>query len=575
MLTGFLGAGKTTPLNRVLSGQHHRRVGVIINELGRIDIDTRLIKSRSGDVMELAGGCVCHEVRVQSELWAAIAEVNRRSQPGVVVLETTGIAEPWSILDGLEGLGDAAPAVASGVVCAVDAEAGVGQIARHEEARAQIEAADRILLTKLDLRPRRRWWRCTTISPAATRARSAPAFRIPTRRAALFPWLLDYATSRAGPRARPTLIAQPAGGGGLRRRGALLAEPMLAVVEGLGAALVRAKGFVHIAGEPRRGFLERAGPRTALSFGEPWGDDQPATDLVLIGEGLDAGAATPDLGLSRPVSPRAGRARRRGHAGAAVRLLRTPTDFSASSLPRSRPATAALSSGSSTPVPRAATMKRSPSTTVNSLLPPGRFDPFSWVRRPSTLSVLSKPLSSSRSPCMFIQPARPMRPLAPPVSVISSVTCFSRAVAVDPFRLGDGQPHHAVLLGAAAGLVQAGERRRDERFQLVDADRIDVLAAAEDGAQPLHRGLRLRVGVAALLGRFHLLAALLGRLSHRLHAAEEAVLVELNRPRRRGAAGVRKPARPPRASIPAPPTAPPTAAMTTHSTIAQMTITIV
>ena len=153
LLTGFLGAGKTTTLNRVLGRQLRLRVGVIINELGRIDIDTRLIKSRAGDVMELAGGCVCHEVRVQSELWAAIDEVNRRSRPDVVLLETTGIAEPWSILSGLEDLGDAAPAVAAGVVCVVDAEAGGGQLARHEEARAQVEAADRILLTKLDLAP--------------------------------------------------------------------------------------------------------------------------------------------------------------------------------------------------------------------------------------------------------------------------------------------------------------------------------------------------------------------------------------------------------------------------------------
>ena len=105
LLTGFLGAGKTTVLNRVLGAQHRRRVGVIINELGRIDIDTRLIKSRAGDVMELAGGCVCHEVRVQSELWAAIDEVARRARPEVVLIETTGIAEPWSILDGLEALG--------------------------------------------------------------------------------------------------------------------------------------------------------------------------------------------------------------------------------------------------------------------------------------------------------------------------------------------------------------------------------------------------------------------------------------------------------------------------------------
>src|SRR5215470_15097125 len=152
ILTGFLGAGKTTTLNRVLGRQHHRKIGVIVNELGRIDIDSRLIKSRAGDVMELAGGCVCHEVRVQSELWAAIDEVVRRSGAELVVLETTGIAEPWSILDGLENLprGEA-PAHAAGVVCVVDAESGGRQLERHEEARAQVEAADRILLTKLDL----------------------------------------------------------------------------------------------------------------------------------------------------------------------------------------------------------------------------------------------------------------------------------------------------------------------------------------------------------------------------------------------------------------------------------------
>src|SRR4029077_7317100 len=101
LLTGFLGAGKTTTLNRVLGHQLRLRVGVIINELGRIDIDTRLVKSRAGDVMELAGGCVCHEVRVQSELWAAIEEVARRARPDVVLLETTGLPEPWVTSSGV------------------------------------------------------------------------------------------------------------------------------------------------------------------------------------------------------------------------------------------------------------------------------------------------------------------------------------------------------------------------------------------------------------------------------------------------------------------------------------------
>ncbi len=294
ILTGFLGAGKTTTLNRVLGAQHHRRVGVIINELGRIDIDTRLVKSRSGDVMELAGGCVCHEVRVQSELWAAIAEVARRGRPDVVVLETTGIAEPWSILDGLEGLGAAAPAVPAAVVCVVDAEAGAAQLARHEEARAQVEAADRVLLTKLDLAPAE-----ATVAlhreiarrnPAAERASFPPG---DDATAELVTWLLDARRSGGAPRARhahaphahsqltAVAFADPA---------PLLAEPLLAVVDRLGPALVRAKGFVHLAGETRRGFLERAGLRTELRFGEPWGSAPPATEIVLIGEGLDAGA---------------------------------------------------------------------------------------------------------------------------------------------------------------------------------------------------------------------------------------------------------------------------------------------
>src|SRR3954462_5646320 len=198
VLTGFLGAGKTTTLNRVLGRELHRRVGVIINELGRIDIDTRLIKSRSGDVMELAGGCVCHEVRVQSELWAAIDEVNRRSRPDVVLLETTGIAEPWSILSGLEALGGAAPAVAAGVICVVDAEAGGAQLVRHEEARAQVEAADRILLTKLDLAPAPvvvALHRELAKRNAAAERASFPDGEEGT--AALVPWLLDV---RGAPR---------------------------------------------------------------------------------------------------------------------------------------------------------------------------------------------------------------------------------------------------------------------------------------------------------------------------------------------------------------------------------------
>lgn len=320
IVTGFLGAGKTTMLNRVLGAPHGRRIGVIINELGRIDIDTRLIKSRAGDVMELVGGCVCHEVRVQSELWAAVAEVVARSQPEVMILETTGIAEPWSILDGLDALPRrTAPVTAGAVVCVVDAESGARQLERHEEARAQVEAADRILLSKLDLATPELIvgiHRLLAQRNADAERAGFPAGVEGT--AALCPWLLDVNPRDGASRARALAGAGAAAEGGdghahphahgqlvaaaFSDDAPLLAEPLLQVCERLGPSLVRAKGFVRLAGEARRGFLERAGAHTTLKLAEPWGDDAPRTELVFIGEGFDEAALRRQLWACRAPS---------------------------------------------------------------------------------------------------------------------------------------------------------------------------------------------------------------------------------------------------------------------------------
>src|ERR1051325_9975862 len=124
ILTGWLGAGKTSPPNRMLAAQHGRRIAVLGNELGRISIDTQLILNRGGDVLELAGGCVCCKVDIKNDLWDGIGDIVARSQPDAVVLETTGIAEPAAILDGLVQVKDEVREriVPAGVVCVVDAE---------------------------------------------------------------------------------------------------------------------------------------------------------------------------------------------------------------------------------------------------------------------------------------------------------------------------------------------------------------------------------------------------------------------------------------------------------------------
>lgn len=313
ILTGWLGAGKTTALNRMLAATHGKRIAVLVNELGRISIDTQLILGRGGDVLELAGGCVCCKVDTKNDLWDGIGDIVARSAPDSVVLETTGIAEPAAILDGLVRVPDAVRdrILPAGVVCVVDAEAGGAALGARDEAREQAIAADRVLLAKLDVAGgeavRRTHAALDQIAPDAERA-AFPAGEAGAR--AMTAWVIE--PRRLRPRTEHGRAHRdhgeadhhghgPGHGHGHHHAGQLVAvsfaddapligERVLAVVEGLGDRLVRAKGFVHLAGESRRGFVERAGIRTELRDAGEWGAAPRRTELVLIGDGLDEAA---------------------------------------------------------------------------------------------------------------------------------------------------------------------------------------------------------------------------------------------------------------------------------------------
>ena len=317
ILTGWLGAGKTTALNRMLAAQHGRRIAVLVNELGRIAIDTQLIVGRGGDVLELAGGCVCCKVDIKNDLWDGIADIVNRSAPDQIVLETTGIAEPAAILDGLIRVPDAVREriLPAGVVCVVDAEAAGAALEAREEAREQAASADRILLSKLDRAApdavRACHARLDELAPAAERA-GFPGDGAGAR--AMTAWVVEPRPLRAWSQRRHGHDGDGDGERPHRHPGQLTAiaftddapligERVLAVVEGLGEQLVRAKGFVHLAGEDRRGFVERAGVRTELSRREPWGDEPRRTELVLIGDGLDEAAVHRALWACRAAGP--------------------------------------------------------------------------------------------------------------------------------------------------------------------------------------------------------------------------------------------------------------------------------
>jgi G3E family GTPase len=291
ILTGYLGAGKTTALNRLLRQPLGRRIAVLVNELGRVAIDGRLIDRAGGDVLELAGGCVCCKIDVKNDLWDGIADVVERSAPDHVVLETTGIAEPPALLDGLSRLPGplAERVVPAGVVCVVDAETCASVLERREEARIQVQCADRLVLSKLD---------------RASPEQVATAHRLlaelgPSAERASFPASIDgdralsaFLLSRRG-RPAPVALVGPHRHGQLACAcfadpAPLLAAPLLAAVEELRGRLVRVKGFVHLAGDDRRAFLELAGTELSLRPGTPWAAGEPRrSELVFIGDDLD------------------------------------------------------------------------------------------------------------------------------------------------------------------------------------------------------------------------------------------------------------------------------------------------
>jgi len=64
ILTGFLGAGKTTRLNRILNGTHGLQVGVLVNDFGAINIDAQLVAGVKDNMISFSNGCVCRQIRV-------------------------------------------------------------------------------------------------------------------------------------------------------------------------------------------------------------------------------------------------------------------------------------------------------------------------------------------------------------------------------------------------------------------------------------------------------------------------------------------------------------------------------
>jgi G3E family GTPase len=147
IVTGFLGSGKTTMLRQMFAaGLADQRVALIVNEIGAIGFDGQALGgSQVTEMVELTAGCIC--CTVGSDFLLAVAEIVEMTAPDLIVVETTGLAEPWGMIAQVRASGQPLDAV----VTLIDA-ANLGHaLDLSSVARGQIRAADFLLLNKCDL----------------------------------------------------------------------------------------------------------------------------------------------------------------------------------------------------------------------------------------------------------------------------------------------------------------------------------------------------------------------------------------------------------------------------------------
>jgi G3E family GTPase len=149
LVAGFLGAGKTTVVNHLLAHAEGKRIAAVVNDFGAINIDAELITGASDGVVSLSNGCIC--CSLEGDLLRTLASLLRREpRPELIVIETSGVADPTDVVRNLMDPVIFREAPLETVLCVVDATM---QVAMLDDAllRSQIRAADVIALSKVDL----------------------------------------------------------------------------------------------------------------------------------------------------------------------------------------------------------------------------------------------------------------------------------------------------------------------------------------------------------------------------------------------------------------------------------------
>lgn len=291
VIGGFLGAGKTTLLNGLLRDAGDRRLAVLVNDFGAINIDAELVRSREGQMVSLTNGCIC--CGVAGDFIGELALLRDRPDPPAhVVVEASGVADPGQIVV----LGDLPGYRKDAAVVVADAET-VRARAAHETTghlvRGQLRAADLLVLNKTDLvdaeqLAQTRVWLREIAGPSTAIVETSfgavpidvvlgvQAFDQPERE----PHDHDHAGHDHGDDHHHHPSFETWSWRGKEAiRGAGLVEALKELPDGI----VRAKGLLHLREDPSsRYVLQVVGRRFSVTADRPWAADTPASQLVVI-----------------------------------------------------------------------------------------------------------------------------------------------------------------------------------------------------------------------------------------------------------------------------------------------------
>jgi G3E family GTPase len=156
VVTGFLGAGKTTLVKRFLASPEGAGTAVIVNEFGEIGIDDALLRGASDRTVLLGNGCLCCASRsdLETTLQELLADARLGRVPSMarVLIETSGLADPLPILQSfVSDRGIGREMAVELVLAVVDAVGGAAMLASAPEARRQVAVADRVVISKRDM----------------------------------------------------------------------------------------------------------------------------------------------------------------------------------------------------------------------------------------------------------------------------------------------------------------------------------------------------------------------------------------------------------------------------------------